>query len=144
MSKEKQIEERKKIISDICPFYKEYGTCEQCNKDLDIDDEPCYFECMANAIIKNDYRKQSEGEWQVCSDEYEICADEFVCSVCKESFVSSELTDEEFLEMMKFCPNCGAKMKRTTSDKVCTDCTHFVGCECFSGMTCDEYEEKKK
>ena len=67
MNKEKQ-----KIISDICPFYKEYGTCEQCNKALDIDGEPCYWECMANAIIANDYRKQSEpiscnheegGEW---------------------------------------------------------------------------------
>ena len=50
------------------------------------------------------------GEWEVCSDEYEICAGEFVCSECKESFVSSELTDEQFFEMMKFCPNCGAKM----------------------------------
>ena len=57
------------------------------------------------------YRKQSEGEWEVVSDEYEICADEFVCSSCKESFVSSELTDEEFFKMMKFCPNCGARMK---------------------------------
>lgn len=37
MDKEKQ-----KVISDICPFYKEYGTCEQCNTALDIDDEPCY------------------------------------------------------------------------------------------------------
>ena len=53
---EKQIE----VIADICPFYKEYGTCEQCNTALDIDGEPCYFECMANAIINNDYRKQSE------------------------------------------------------------------------------------
>lgn len=57
------------------------------------------------------YRKQSEGEWEVCSDEYEICASEFVCSNCKESFVSSELTDKQFFKMMKFCPNCGAKMK---------------------------------
>lgn len=56
MSKEKLIE----IIADICPFYKEYGTCEQCNTDLDVDGEPCYWECMANAIINNGYRKQ---EW---------------------------------------------------------------------------------
>ena len=53
-------EQKQKIISDICPLYKEYGTCEQCNKDLDIDDEPCYFEHMANAIINNKYVKQSE------------------------------------------------------------------------------------
>ena len=56
MSKEKRIE----VIADICPFYKEYGTCEQCNTDLDVDGEPCYWECMANAIINNGYRKQ---EW---------------------------------------------------------------------------------
>lgn len=50
------------------------------------------------------------GEWEVCSDEYEICASEFVCSNCKENFCSSELTDEQFFEMLKFCPHCGAKM----------------------------------
>ena len=55
MSRDKQ-----KIISDICPFYKEYGTCEQCNTELDIDDEPCYWECIANAIVNNEYRKASE------------------------------------------------------------------------------------
>ena len=51
------------------------------------------------------------GEWKRTPDEYEICATEFVCSNCNESFVSSEMTDEEFLQMMKYCPNCGAKMK---------------------------------
>lgn len=48
--------------------------------------------------------------WKVCEDECEICASEFVCSNCKESFVSSDLTDEQFLQMLKYCPNCGAKM----------------------------------
>ena len=52
--------DKQKIISDICPFYKEYGTCDQCNTALAIDDEPCYWECMANAIINNDYRKASD------------------------------------------------------------------------------------
>ena len=28
--------------------------------------------------------------------------------------------------------------------RVCTDCTHFVGCECFSGLTCDQYETEVK
>lgn len=50
------------------------------------------------------------GHWEVRSDEYEICASEFVCSVCKESFCSSELTDEQFFEMMQYCPHCGARM----------------------------------
>ena len=59
-----------------------------------------------------DVTEVKHGEWEVCSDEYEICASEFVCSCCKESFASSELTDEQFFEMMNFCPNCGAKMGR--------------------------------
>ena len=52
MNKEKQ-----KIIADICPFYREYGSCDRCNTAFDIDDPPCYFEYMANAIIDNNYRK---------------------------------------------------------------------------------------
>jgi hypothetical protein len=61
MNKEKQIEEMaKKVISDICPFYKEYGTCKQCNTKLDIGDEPCYWEYMAKAIVRYGYRKASE------------------------------------------------------------------------------------
>ena len=56
MSKDRRME----VIADICPFYKEYGTCEQCNTALDMDDPPCYFECMATAIINNNYRKSSE------------------------------------------------------------------------------------
>ena len=53
-------EEMRKIISDICPFYKEYGSCEQCNTELDTDDEPCYYKCMANVIINNGYCKASD------------------------------------------------------------------------------------
>lgn len=60
MTDQKMIDERTKIISDICPFYKEYGTCEQCNTDLDIDDEPCFYGCMANEILMNGYRTQSD------------------------------------------------------------------------------------
>lgn len=56
------------------------------------------------------------GHWEVCSDEYEICASEFVCSVCKESFCSSELTDEQFFEMMQYCPHCGARMDGDEND----------------------------
>lgn len=94
MNKEKQ-----KIISDICPFYKEYGSCEQCNTSLDIGDGPCYFECMANAIIANDYRKQSEGEWIVEEDEngYDV----YRCSKCHCENVSTR----------NYCPECGAHMK---------------------------------
>ena len=90
--------EKEKIISDICPLYKEYGTCEQCNTELDIDDEPCYFECVANAIINNGYRKQSEGEWKRVSDKYP----RYVCTVCNHLYNNAGYN---------YCPNCGAKMK---------------------------------
>lgn len=65
----------------------------------------------AVALYNAGFRKQSEGEWEKYPDEHEICATEFVCSVCKESFCSSEMTDKELLAMLKYCPNCGSKMK---------------------------------
>ena len=34
-----------------------------------------------------------------------------------------------------------AELKKKYTERVCTDCKHFVGCECFSGQTCDEYTE---
>lgn len=57
------------------------------------------------------YVQERRGKWEIHPDEYGICASEFVCSSCKESFASSELSDEEFLQMMKFCPHCGAAMR---------------------------------
>ena len=57
MSREKQVEE---IVKDFCPLYQEYGSCKQCNKDLDIDDEPCYYGCVANLIIDYGYRKSTD------------------------------------------------------------------------------------
>ena len=53
-----QIEE---IVRDICPFYKEYGSCEKCYAEMDIDDEPCYWACVAKVINQNGYSKQSDG-----------------------------------------------------------------------------------
>lgn len=95
MSREKQIEEMIKILHEgMKPLKETYGTNE-----------------IASILYNAGYRKQSEGEWKAYPDEHWICATEFVCSNCKESFSSSEMTDKEFLEMMKFCPNCGSKMK---------------------------------
>lgn len=48
-------------------------------------------------------------------DDY-ICATEFVCTNCRESFSTSELTDDEFVAMMRFCPNCGAKMDQEADE----------------------------
>ncbi len=91
-------EEKRKIISDICPFYKEYGSCEQCNTELEIDDPPCYFECMANAIINNNYRKQSEGEWLKVYQNKKATV--YECSNCKHLTFGT----------CDYCI-CGAKMK---------------------------------
>ena len=55
--RDKQIEE---IVKDFCPLYQEYGSCKRCDKDLNIDGEPCYYGCVANLIIDYDYRKASE------------------------------------------------------------------------------------
>ena len=57
MSRDKQI---KDIVKDICPFYKKYGTCEECDSEIDIEDEPCYWVGVAECIALNDYRKTSE------------------------------------------------------------------------------------
>ena len=39
---------------------------------------------------------------------------------------------------------CSYAKKKGGAERVCTDCIHFVGCECFSGMTCDQYETEVK
>lgn len=61
---------------------------------------------------EKEFKETINAEWKSYPDKYEICATEFVCSNCEESFVSSELTDKEFVKMMKYCPNCGAKMQK--------------------------------
>ena len=58
-----------------------------------------------------------QGYWKLCEDDSLICATEFVCSVCGESFCSSELTDKQMLEMMKYCSNCSADMTRTPKER---------------------------
>ena len=55
------------------------------------------------------------GQWNAEKDEYEICATDFTCSNCKETFCSGEIDDEDFILLMKYCPNCGAKMDRERS-----------------------------
>ena len=98
--------EKIKIISDICPLYKEYGTCEQCNAELDIDDEPCYWECMAKDIIRNGYRKQGEGEWRIIK-----IGDGGTTRTCSNCYISQTVNVYRGKVMFKYCPYCGAKMK---------------------------------
>lgn len=104
--REKQIKE----IAKHCCF-----PCDmECNGECLEGNDPskCYISVeVATKLYNAGYRKPRDGEWKEFSDEYGICATHFVCSKCKAAFVSSELTDKEFLGMMKFCPNCGANMK---------------------------------
>lgn len=115
MNYKKQIEEMAKILCGM------KNGCDGCmwNK------EHCRERSDAVEIYNAGYRKQSEpyscghekgGEWIAHRDPFDICATEFVCSACRESFCSSELTDEEFFEMMKYCPNCGVKMGGDDND----------------------------
>lgn len=67
-------------------------------------------DAIEQLVKERDAEPVRHGHWVAYEDETMICATEFVCSACRESFVSSELTDKEFYEMMKHCPNCGAKM----------------------------------
>lgn len=102
INKEKTLEELRLIFCKDCNNYNDDIRCRCCY----IDDVLLEIKDMPTADVVEIKR----GHWGVCADEHEICASEFVCSVCKESFVSSELTDEQFFEMMKYCANCGAKM----------------------------------
>lgn len=106
MSREKQ-----KIISDICPHHKDYGSCEKCREDdIFLDNEPCYYECMANEIIKNNYVKQSEGKWitYYCTNGGKskrgrtIIYKTYTCDACGKS---------NGRHKANFCPHCGARMK---------------------------------
>lgn len=108
-------DQKMKIISDICPFYKEYGTCEQCNTALDIDDEPCYWECMANEIIRNNYRKQIEGEWKKDEVGETLCSQCGVRPLYRKSGTTFATTF--YPTRSNFCPNCGARMRKECEGK---------------------------
>ena len=57
MSREKQIE---KMAKAVCELYKDFGSCEACDAELDIDGEPCIHECFAKAFYNAGYRKASD------------------------------------------------------------------------------------
>lgn len=57
MTEDKKIEEMAKAV---CPLIEEYGSCEKCDSELDMDDEKCIYKIMAELFINADYRKASE------------------------------------------------------------------------------------
>lgn len=95
MSKEKQIEEMAHHLclwwdGKICTFTK-----HDCNHD-------CSAFLDSARLYGAGYRKQSEGEWVAKSPMVRTpFAKNHYCSVC----------NYEPIEVLGFCPNCGAKMK---------------------------------
>lgn len=57
MNRDKQIEE---MAKDVCPLIEEYGNCEKCDAELDIEDDPCIYKCMAKLFASKGYRKADE------------------------------------------------------------------------------------
>jgi hypothetical protein len=58
------------------------------------------------------YRKVESGEWIAKPQEFYIDTTDWMCSVCKEEFSPIDMVQDEFFRMMKFCPNCGADMRK--------------------------------
>ena len=95
MSREKQIEEMAKILSEDC------GSCENCKALGSTDDGiDCTAYYYARQLYNAGYRKQSEGEWIKSDETTEQYGYLYMCSYCGGlSFLG------------KYCPRCGAKMK---------------------------------
>ena len=66
-----------------------------------------FLELIPKILKAKGKETEKVGEWELHWYDYNYG---FVCSHCKESFFTNELSDEEFLQMMKYCPHCGAKM----------------------------------
>jgi hypothetical protein len=62
---------------------------------------------MAEHLWYVGYRKQTEGEWIIKTDEYDC--EYAICSVCKEEFypIDADTVDTT----PSYCMNCGAEMK---------------------------------
>ena len=101
MSKEKQIEEMAKIA---CVGFRE-GDCENC-KSVGI----CSSYTISEKLYNAGYHKQSEGEWieQVrVSKEGKPLLRHYKCNLCGVYLATQA----------KYCPNCGAKMRKEDEGK---------------------------
>ena len=88
---------------------------EQATKLLDDVLEQAFIPFLAECLVKEGYRKASEGEWV---DRYkgQFANPIYVCSVCgKGTLLTPHINELGQMEMVQafshFCPNCGAKMK---------------------------------
>ena len=117
MSKEKQ--QINEMALAICKSrgVAEVDDCSKCGRHAD-----CLYYEIASALYKADYRRQSEGEWEWFEEwspstpdhprECDECG--WRCGKCKEALadvVGGYWDDPEDKPKLKYCPNCGAKMK---------------------------------
>ena len=98
MSKEKQIEEMAKVISNIPPIEFPFGSRLQGRR--------IYTSTkIAEHLYNENYRKQSEGEW-IKKDGFLVCS---VCDATKPIAFSTVLKITYY--KCDYCNRCGAKMK---------------------------------
>ena len=86
--------------------------CEDCAKDV----SPCVLTktgrmCdpvmeQAEAIYKENYRKQSEGSWEIRK-----IGDGGTTRTCSNCLITQTVTVYNGKVMFRYCPYCGAKMK---------------------------------
>lgn len=82
----------------------------------------------ATDLYNKGYRRQSEVAREIFEEIEEDCLDFPMTETDIHLIVDKERYDE--------------LKKKYTEEKLCTDCKHFVGCECFDGQTCDQFAER--
>ena len=95
MSKEKQNEELIQMYRDLAEIFD-----EEYEKRRLI--TPQY---VAEKMTAKGYRKQSEGEWKLCFEDWRQQIEGDECSVCGFRHYGTSI------KHYHYCPNCGAKMK---------------------------------
>ncbi len=118
----------KYIDADEFVRLKREWYCEQCEKRkgmkrgklqfvYEIGDAPCRA-CDVDDVISDieDFPEANvepvrHGRWEETTEyigwSEDTCAE---CSVCGEDYVLSEWSMKDFVNTMRYCPNCGAKM----------------------------------
>lgn len=124
---ERQLEPFKEVQCFTCKHY-----------DIGHDHVPCYYCEDYNKYIWLSADADTEVTTSTCKETRQKVAREIfeeIERLMENNEVYFRQTDEmqeEFAELKK----------KYTEEKLCTDCKHFVGCECFSGGTCDQYVKK--
>ncbi len=108
MTENEQIQEMAKIIGKPCyTIMNEAGIKgKECTFPYEC------FECGARRLFAKSYRKVERGEWIAKPQEFYIGDTEWMCSVCEAEFCPLDMGEKEFFQMMKYCPNCGADMRK--------------------------------